>query len=294
MAKASGNFLTYGGNTSSITVRTPANSLLFLDAGTGIQYATAELDQPAEKIYLGLSHTHADHTQGLGMSGVPFVNFRPWFSGKKVILMGPPGVVQGLRQFYDGSRNWPVKATDDSNDKPNMPAIDFGNALELKDGGEYEIDASTKLKTLRGNHPVDGSSIFFRFESGGRSVIYATDNEFDWKGGLVPNEDAESFKERYMKFIEKADVLLADAQYTREKYIEKKPMDVRGWGHAYIDQIIDLAGRAGVESIMPTHHDTPNTDSLLTEIENAAKDFAKKQGYSAEVVFAREGMVINL
>jgi hypothetical protein len=29
-------YLKYGGNTSSITVRTPENSLLFLDAGSGL------------------------------------------------------------------------------------------------------------------------------------------------------------------------------------------------------------------------------------------------------------------
>lgn len=305
MARASKEYLEYGGNTSSITVRTPEKTLMFLDAGTGIMPATAELNQPAEKVILGISHTHADHIMGLGMSGIPYTCFRPWYQGKKVQLMGPPGIVRGMQQFYDGELNcnadteyvenkcWPVAGIDDVKVKPNMPGIDFGNALELQHKQTYDIDDKTKLDTFIGNHPVKGGSVFYRINANGKSLVYAVDNEFDWLTGPVPNENAAQLKEAYIAYVKDADILLADAQYTTEEYLSEKPVDVRGFGHSHIEQIIDLAAKAGVKKVMPTHHGARN-DAQMSQIEERAKEYISKCKYTLDVVFAKEGMIITL
>jgi ribonuclease BN (tRNA processing enzyme) len=301
------DFMEYGGNTASVTVRTPSGSLIFLDAGTGIQYAAREeLAKTAEKIYLGISHTHADHILGLGMSPLTHANYRPEYKGKKISLMGPPGVVRGLQQYYDGeifrpagetdsdNKSWPVAATDDPKIQPNMPAIDFGHALELEENKIYQIDEATTLQAMKGNHPVRGGSVFYKLTSNGHSVAYATDNEFDFKSGGVPNPDAESYKMKFVEFIKDADVVITDAQYTREEYLEKKPLNVQGFGHSYIDQVIDLAEKAKARKVVPFHHHTTHTDGLLAKIEQDARSHAKKQGYSLEIAFAKEGMVIEI
>lgn len=303
MAQAHRDFMEYGGNTSSVVVRTPEGSLIFLDAGTGIQYAAREeLQNVAERIYLGLSHTHADHTQGLGMSPLPWLSFNPKYSGKQAQLMGPVGVVENLQQFYDGkhldgsdNKCWPVRATDDQDYKnPKMPGITFGHAgkpWELKDGDVRQIDDSTNLRAMKGNHPVASSSIFYRLESGGESFVYATDNEFDFLNGPVKNESAEELKEAYRKFIRRADVLVADSQYTKAEYESEKP-NVKGFGHAYIEQVIELANEAGVRKVVPFHHHVIHTDKIMAELESAAKELAKKSGYEVEIAFAREGMIL--
>ncbi|MFH0869172.1 MAG: MBL fold metallo-hydrolase [archaeon] len=310
MAQPHRDYMEYGGNTSSVTVRTSENSLLFLDAGTGIQYAAKEeLKTLAEKVYLCLSHTHADHVMGLGMSALPWVTFRPEYKNKQAQLIGPEGVVHGLQRFYDGelnknqytkcmaNENWPVAATDNPDVKPNMPGITLGyvgKPLEPLENEVCTIDEKTSMKVMRGSHPVSGESLLYRIENGGKSLVYAVDNEFDFLNGGVPNKDAEAFEEKYVRFVKGADVLIADAQYTKDEYIGKKPSNVQGFGHAYIEQVIDLAAKAGVKKVMPFHHHTAHNDAMMREIEQSAKAYAKEKGYNLEVEFAKEGMVINL
>jgi phosphoribosyl 1,2-cyclic phosphodiesterase len=58
--------LRYGGNTTCIEVRTDADELLILDAGTGIFPALAvTAGQMPLTANVLLSHTHWDHIQGL-------------------------------------------------------------------------------------------------------------------------------------------------------------------------------------------------------------------------------------
>ncbi len=293
------DFMEYGGNTSSYTLRTDENTLLFLDAGTGIMYACDELDKKAEQIILAISHTHADHIMGLGMSRLPWNNFNPVYENKKTKLIGPEGILEGLQQYYDGSKNWPVRATnEDCEDKewngPNMPGIDFNGLEELIDGSEMRIDESTKLKTMLGNHPVDGNVVLYRFDLNNKSIVYATDNEFDFLDGGIPNTKSEELKSSYIDFISDSDILIADAQYTEEEYVNKNPMNVQGFGHSYEEQIIQLANKANVKKVLITHIGPKNTDKIASEREIKLKEYVKSEGYALEVEFAKEGMSVIL
>src|SRR5438105_15145943 len=67
----------YGGNTSSIEIRTGSNQLLICDGGTGLRNLGNELQQEfgdkAINAHIFFSHFHLDH-----MQGVPF--FRPLYN----------------------------------------------------------------------------------------------------------------------------------------------------------------------------------------------------------------------
>ena len=60
----------YGGNTSCVEVRLSDDSLLVLDAGTGIRPLGVALgsDHPT-RIDVLLTHLHIDHLEGLGFFG---------------------------------------------------------------------------------------------------------------------------------------------------------------------------------------------------------------------------------
>ena len=288
----------YGGNTASYTIRTDDNTLIFLDAGTGIRSACSELDDVAEQVILAISHVHADHTMGLGMSKLPYINFNPIYNGKKAKMIGPEGLLGGLRQFYDGSKTWPVRATNSEVEPdwkgPNMPGLDFKNLEELIDGSEKQIDSKTKLETMKGSHPVEGGVLLYKISSENKIVVYATDNEFDFLNGGVPNPNAEAFKEKYAAFIANADVLIADAQYTEEEYIGKKPMNVQGFGHSYGEQIVDLANKANVKKVIVTHISPNQTDEMVAEREKALQKYVTEKGYVLQVEFAKEGMALSI
>jgi len=65
-----------------------------------------------------------------------------------------------------------------------------------------------------------------------------------------------------------ADLLLHDAQYTREEY----PHHV-GWGHSTIHDALAFARLAGVNHLVPFHHDPGREDAALeAAIEAAVRD----------------------
>jgi ribonuclease BN (tRNA processing enzyme) len=64
------------------------------------------------------------------------------------------------------------------------------------------------------------------------------------------------------------DLLLHDAQYTREEY----PRHV-GWGHSTIHDALALARLAGVKHLVPFHHDPGREDAALeAAVEAAVRD----------------------
>src|SRR5947209_3904711 len=84
--------LGYGGNTTSVEVRTDSGALVVLDAGTGIRSFGASLagDHP-DRIDLLLTHLHLDHVEGLGF-------FAPLFDEACTItIWGPPQEGASLR-----------------------------------------------------------------------------------------------------------------------------------------------------------------------------------------------------
>ena len=67
IAQSGFQVLKYGGNTSCVEIRSEANDLIVLDAGTGLHGLSQQLLK--EKVQLRsasilISHTHWDHTQG--------------------------------------------------------------------------------------------------------------------------------------------------------------------------------------------------------------------------------------
>jgi len=290
------DYLSFGGNTSSYTLRTPDNTLIFLDAGTGIQFANSELVTQANNVWLLISHTHADHLYGFGMSFLPWLNKQQQYLGKKLQMVGPKGLEKAFQTFFDGLIIWPVIFSDLITKVPNMPGIDYANILEIEDFSQtIKIDSSTTINVLKGNHPVEGGIILYRFEiqykdpeMGNKILIYATDNEFDYLTIGKPNRSAPIFKQRYIKFINNADLLIADGQYSYEDYNTKK-----GYGHSYPEQILDLANEANVKLVVITHHGN-YTDNELLQRERKAKTYVISKQYNLKVEFAREGNKYNL
>ena len=82
----------YGGNTSCVSVRGRAGTVLVLDAGTGIRRLGATLDASVTHIDILLTHLHMDHIQGLGF-------FAPLYRPDvQVGIWGPAGTRHSLRE----------------------------------------------------------------------------------------------------------------------------------------------------------------------------------------------------
>ncbi|HEX9683934.1 MAG TPA: MBL fold metallo-hydrolase [Acidimicrobiales bacterium] len=259
----------YGGNTSCVEVRLADDSVVVLDAGTGIRPLGIELESEAvDEIHLLLSHLHLDHLQGLGF-------FRPLFNPSvRVHIWGPPSPVESLEQRiaqYLSPPLFPVRLAD-------IPAeITFHDAPdEPVTIGSAEMIAS--LVTHQ------GPTVGYRIEESGRSIAYMPDHEPSL--GVDLAELSPSWISGNM-LAHGVDVLFHDAQYADEEY-----PDHVGWGHSSISQVVEFARKAQVDHLVLFHHDPHHDDDHLDALARVATDLMA--GGCRLLSLAREGMRLTV
>lgn len=272
----------YGGNTTCVEVRGDDDTLVILDAGTGIfplaQTLLAKLPVTAN---IFITHTHWDHIQGL-----PF--FVPlYIPGNKVRLYGAFDIVsmQGVEQIMNVQMQYsyfPIREA------------------ELKAGIEYEtltVGVPVELGALRVtpvlmNHPV--TDLGYKIESHGKTMFFTGDHE-PWIN-IYPADDAEhanyqAMIEQRQKELEAAigpvDLLIADSAYTMAEYPPKI-----GWGHGTFNHSIQLAERIGAKRLLCTHHEPTRSDDDLEKV--FAEALAGFTDLRCEVMLASEGLEIKL
>ncbi|MFH1915393.1 MAG: MBL fold metallo-hydrolase [Pseudomonadota bacterium] len=270
----------YGGNTTCIEVRSDANDLIILDAGTGIRRLGIELmaERPVS-CHIFISHTHWDHIHGL-----PF--FLPLFAtGNAITLYGPPDPLSmaGIEAVLAKQMEYPhfpvcvaeLRAEIDYRTLTDRQTVDLGFAT-----------ASTLLM----NHPArdfgckvrcDGKTIFFTGDHEPFGNIYEPgDEDYEEYGRIVDERNGA-----LIDFLRGVDVLVADAQYTEEEYRTR-----RGWGHSTFERTLALARDAGVGRVYLTHHETTRTDDELDDILERLRTSGEWAGMAFDM--AREGEAV--
>lgn len=285
----------YGGNTACIELRFPeVNRHIIIDAGSGIRELAGHMikhDLPrgpiSTEIYL--SHTHWDHIMGF-----PF--FVPaYIPGTKIKVFGPvtyeddplDEIVGGQMKY----RYFPV----------NMGELAATIVYErLKEDPQIDLGDGIILSTAIINHPITALGYRFSFRDKVFCTAYdtepfrnlfVTDPEDPSYDELMAHEGELAAREQNQvleDFFAGADLLVHDAQYTREEYLAGKV----DWGHTPIEHAIASARRAGVKRLALFHHDPERSDDQLDQM---AQIYCNPgDADDTEIFFAREGMEIEL
>ena len=238
----------YGGNTSCVEVRAPDGTLLILDAGTGIR-RLGRFCSTAHRVDLLLTHLHMDHILGLGFFG-PLYDPR-----MEVHIWGPASAtlsLEGRLRRYLSPPLFPVMLRD-------VPC-----RLELHHVVRGPVPIGPFLVTAgRVCHP--GPTVGYRIETGTASLAYLPDHEPALGARRFPLEPEWTSG---LDLARGVDLLLHDAQYTREEY----PRHV-GWGHSTMHDALAFARLAGVKHLVPFHHDPGRDDAALeAAVEAAVRD----------------------
>ncbi|MGA9116709.1 MAG: MBL fold metallo-hydrolase [Bacteroidota bacterium] len=276
----------YGGNTPCLEVRLPANNLVILDAGTGIRGLGDALMAKGEsvKAFIALTHPHWDHIQGF-----PF--FKPAFiSGNEFTILGPQFRSVTLRQMIADQMNkvyFPIQLSE------LKARINF---MPLREESVSLFGAT--LSSCYVNHPA--CALGYRLECGSHTLVYIPDNEpFDRELARSVGNVEKGIVDRYMKhrgnpnqrifdFARGADLLIHDATYTPEEYVNHV-----GWGHAHYLFTLEVAAEAGVKRLVLFHHDQTHPDEKVDEILTKCRKEIRHRNYRFECVAAAEGLELE-
>ncbi|MCP9859711.1 GAF domain-containing protein [Cyanobium sp. Cruz-8D1] len=275
IAKPGPDTFRFGGNTSCVEVRSDAGTLLVIDCGTGAHDLGQALMQERPDGMEGsllISHTHWDHIQGF-----PF--FAPFFApGHSWDVYGPSGLSGSLRSVLSGQMQhayFPVTLDQ------------FAATIRYHDlsEGTFRLGDVT-VTTHHLNHPA--LTLAYRLQADGATVVYCCDHEphtAELASGLGPVSGQDL---HYAEFIEGADLVIHDAQYTALEFPAKL-----GWGHSSVEYAVRICEQAGVARLALTHHDPLRNDAAIDLILARVRADLADRGSPLEVMAASEGLVLR-
>jgi len=267
----------YGGNTSCVEVRAGNDQVIIFDAGSGIRELGEHLVKDGERIdgHIFLTHFHWDHIQGL-----PF--FAPAFMPEHHFT------IYGC-ESNEASLSKLLSAQMESIYFP-VPLRRFGAAISFRslDEGQYSIEGF-RVKTLHLNHPSKTLGYLIAYKN--RTIGYLTDNEFgvDFSQTRPFGAAAPTFVRKIIDAIHGADLIIIDAQYTKQEYLQK-----RGWGHSQYEDVIDIMVAAEVKQFALFHHDPSHSDVEMDAIVAHCRDITAARTNTIFCFGAQEGQEIQI
>ena len=261
---------TFGGHSPCVEIETGGPDFVICDLGSGVrpfgQAALARDGGGPRTYHVFLSHVHWDHIMGL-----PF--FTPaYIPGNRVVIYGGHAHLEAALRRQQEQPSFPVDFSTFRAD------ISF---VRLEPGIVHEV-AGMRVKLKLQRHA--GDSYGFRFESGGKSVVYSTDSEHD----LGNRRETDAF----VDFFRGADVVIFDAMYSLADAISVKA----DWGHSSNIAGVELCHAAGVRHLCMFHHEPAFDDASIARVLADTRRYEEicRSGAPMTVTAAYDGMEIDL
>ncbi len=259
----------YGGSTSCVVLTIDGQAPIVFDLGSGLRaYGEHWAAQHPGQMFCGvalLTHLHYDHIQGLPFFGPALV------PGSRIDVYGPRQMHSSLDEemhSFVSPPQFPV-TLDDFHGKVTFHEV-------LNDTLVFD-EVSVRVASV----PHTGTTIGFRVEYGGRSVVYVSDHQ-------QPQDGSLGVAESVLDLCAGADLLIHDAQYTNDEFRLR-----RDWGHCTIQYAVQVAHQAGVKTLALYHHDPSHDDDQLDQLLQQAQRYAATIGTVA-VTMPVEGASLTL
>ncbi len=261
---------TFGGHTSCVELDTGHEEYFVCDMGSGArafgEHILARQGGRPATVNVFMSHVHWDHIMGF-----------PFFG---------PAYVKGMRIRIHGSHDILEKAFRIQQSAPCFPVL-FDNLaakiefVKLAPDRPHDV-SGLKVTTELQQH--SGDSYGYRFEHGGKSVIYSTDSEHK----LENRAQTESV----VAFFRDADLVIFDAMYSLAEAISVK----EDWGHSSNVAGVELCQMARAKHLVLFHHEPANSDAAIEGLLRDARRLEEltRGDHALRVSAAHDGLEIDL
>jgi phosphoribosyl 1,2-cyclic phosphodiesterase len=261
---------TFGGHTPCVEIEIPGEQYFVCDMGSGARpfgvHVLAKQARRPATVNIFQSHVHWDHIMGF-----PF--FGPTYVPKTKIRIH--GCHDALEEAYRNQMREPCFPVDFTQLAADVEFV------KLEPDKPYTVDGLTVTPHLQLH---SGDSYGFRFEHGGKSVIYSTDSEHK----LENRSEAEAFA----SFFRGADLVIFDAMYALAEAISVKA----DWGHSSNIVGVELCQMARAKHLMLFHHEPANNDATLDGLLKEARRFEEltRGDHTLKVSAAYDGLEVDL
>ncbi len=261
----------FGGNTSCTVLYSDADVAgefpIIMDLGTGLTCFGES--QPLDGSFHGvalLTHLHFDHIQGL-----PF--FTPIDrQNARLVIYGPNENGVSLADSLNilvGPPFFPVTLSDLRGDI----VVESIMAEEIK----LDQPGSPKIYSRAVDHT--NATFGFRIQVDDRVIAYVPDHQ-------APLDNA-TVSDSVLELCRDADLLIHDAQYTKEEFSGKPH-----WGHSTYDFALSVAIKSNAKALAFFHHDPRRSDLELGKIEESYRNSLSPAGL--RIFAAREGKTLQI
>jgi phosphoribosyl 1,2-cyclic phosphodiesterase len=261
-------YVTYGGDTTCMEIRSREDDIIVVDAGSGIRRLGSLLVQEKrDQISMVFTHAHWDH-----ILGFPF--FKPAYrKGTAIQMFGCPQAQESIQDMISRTMEAPYFPV---NFQDLQADFSYHEACETS----FSIKTVT-LTPIPLSHPNQGFG--YRFTENGKSFVFLTDNELGYQhpGGLT--------FEDYVQFSRGADFLIHDAEFTPEEY-----RHTRTWGHSVYTEALRLALEAKVATFGIFHHNQERSDLSLGGIVEDCRRIVAERGEQMDVLALTQDTEIHL
>jgi phosphoribosyl 1,2-cyclic phosphodiesterase len=262
---------TYGGHTSCVQIDLGTSEHVICDFGNGARpLAQAMLGRfgPAspQTYHVFMSHVHWDHIMGF-----PF--FTPvYIPGNRIVIHSCHAHVEEAFRRQQEPMSFPVEFGQ------LAATIEF---VVLQPDQTYDI-AGMKVRAQKQHH--SGDSYGWRFEHGGKTLIYSTDSEH-------PVDDIAG-QAAIVDFFRDADAVIFDAMYSLAEATSVKA----DWGHSSNIVGVELCQQAKAKRLLMFHHEPANDDLKLGELLDETRRYEEitREEPGLEVMTVWDGLEITL
>jgi len=260
---------TYGGNSSCVELEVGSGQHVLCDLGTGVRSFGLNLlarkgTRAACTFHVFMSHLHWDHIMGF-----PFFP-HAYIPGNRIVIYGcHPGMEEAFRRQHAA----PCFPVDFSRLAAKVEFVRLEPGRRVRQAG---LEVTPKLQLH------SGDSYGYRFEHGGKAVVYSTDSEHK-------TDDAAATRD-VVEFFRNADLVIFDAMYSLADSVSVK----EDWGHSSNVVGVELCQHARAKHLCIYHHEPVHNDLKIGSVlqETLRLEEITRSDHTLHVSSAYDGLEI--